>query len=210
MHSRAGLGCLEETFQPQPQVDPDAAMDPRNDEDGNLQHPEVRRGHPKRVKFLRVALLQSELDQRHARGEQVIHQQERNQETQAELGDFGPGPAEVASLIERPQAQDEMRRQSEIKRCRPEGALPDPFLYEQAGFHRSNRYVAEGMVQQVGADVGEQRKPGHQTQRPQRKPAFAVHPAARLRSWRMSRQRPRPLRLAGSPPVHSTNPVRYW
>ena len=47
-------------LQPKPEVNPEAAMDPNDEQKDSLQHPRGRRAHPKFEEFFSIALLRSE------------------------------------------------------------------------------------------------------------------------------------------------------
>src|ERR1700761_1178550 len=88
----------------------------------------------------------------------MMSEQRRYRKAEDELRDFPSSPAIVPSLKKRPEAQGEVRGQRKVKRGRPDQPLPDELLYQQARFHGLDRYIAEGMIRQMAADIGEQRK----------------------------------------------------
>jgi hypothetical protein len=198
------LGALEEWLQAKPQIDPDAAMEPGDDQQRYLQHAIPAPSDPERIQLLSVAFLQAELRQCDSRREQMVHQQERDAKAKRELGHLGPRPAEMTPLVERPQPQAKMRRQRDVKRRGAQNPLPYPFLDQQSGFHHGDRDVAQTVVQQVGPDIGEERQTGDQSQssdgeREAPKYSTVGHWTRALRRQRRCRD------LAGFPPVHAGN-----
>jgi hypothetical protein len=53
-------------------MDPDAAVNPDNQQQNRLQRAEKRREDPEIREFLRIALLESKLAQAHARADHVV------------------------------------------------------------------------------------------------------------------------------------------
>ena len=89
---------FEPRLQPQPEGDAQAAVQPSDDQQRQLDPAKRRRRNPEGIQFLRVALIQSELGERDARHRKMVRQQRRYRETQQELRQFGRRPVQATAL----------------------------------------------------------------------------------------------------------------
>src|ERR1700730_18180573 len=81
---------------------------------------------------------------------------ERNAQTQQQLGNFCDRVAKMPSLIERPQAEREMRRSRGVERGIDDRNSPPPDVEPQPCFHRRVGDVAERVIEEVREDEREQ------------------------------------------------------
>ena len=103
-----GRGALVERFHAQPEIQPDAAVHPGDDQDRRHQ-PGLRRPRdPERIELLRIELFVPEQRLAEPHADDMGDDQRRNAETQHELQRLDRLPAELPALIQRPDAEPGM------------------------------------------------------------------------------------------------------
>ena len=147
---RAGIKRL----QPQPEMDAETAVNPDDQQQDRLQRAGNRRADPEFEQFLRIALFEAELAQRHAGADHMLGQQERDGEAEDELGRLQPRPPEMAPFVERPEAEAHMGQERYIEKRRARRRLPNELLDRKAALHRRDRNVAERVIGEVQRHIG--------------------------------------------------------
>ena len=140
------LHARVERLEPEPEMDPEAAVNPNDQQQNCLQRAEQGREDPEIREYLRISLLEPKLAQSDAGADHVIGQQERNGEAKDELGRLESRPAESAPLVERPEAEAHMRQKRNVEDRRARQRLPDQLLDGEAALHCANRNVAERVI----------------------------------------------------------------
>src|SRR5580700_859976 len=130
-----------ERLEPEPEMDPEAAVNPNDQQQNRLQRAEQGREGPEIREYLRIALLEPKLAERDAGADQVICQQEWDGEAKDELGRLKSRPAESAPLVERPEAEAHMGQKRNVEDQGAWRRLPDQLLDCEAALHRANRNV---------------------------------------------------------------------
>ena len=143
-------------------MDPEAAVNPDDQQEDRLQRAENRCVDPEFEQFLRVSLLEPESAQRHASADEMIGEEEGNRKPEHELRRFEPGPAEMTPRIERPEAEAHMGEERHIKDHRAGRRLPDRLLDDEAVLHRFDRNVAERVIDEMQRHIGEKNEAGRE------------------------------------------------
>ena len=99
-----------------------------------------------------------------------------------------------------------MDRQRCIEHDRAGRRLPDPFLDDEAFFHRGDRDVAERVIDEMGRHIDEQHEAGDEPNLPQagargNRATQQAHPEAQV-------QHVAPRRLPRTPPDRALRPSR--
>src|SRR4029453_12468741 len=105
----------EERPQTQPQIYPDTAVNPGNEQHRDLYHAEIEPYHPQIIQGLPIAFLQPPQLGSEPLAYDMRAKQRRNTETKDELDEFCRFPFEVPALVERPQSERSVDRESGIK-----------------------------------------------------------------------------------------------
>ena len=100
-----------EGLQREPEMDPDAAVNPDDQQQDRLEDPGGRRG-AELVELLRVALVGAEQAEGDPRAEHVVGEQERDRQAEDELRRLEASPAELPPLVERPEAEAHVGQQA--------------------------------------------------------------------------------------------------
>ncbi len=173
----------EEVFHPgvaglqlEPEVEPDAAVEPDDEQQHSLQNSVRRRAGPELEELLVIALVGPEQAQRHARADDMGGEQERNGESERELGRLHPRPAELAPFVERPEAEAQVDRQRRIEKNRPGRRLPDQLLQREAPFHRIDGNISQRMIGVMQRDIDEQDEPAGQPDLAKAEPELPPRP----------------------------------
>ena len=147
----------------QPEVNPDAAVSPHDQQQDRLEEP-GRRRRGKFVELLGVSLVGPEQAERDARAEDMVGEQERDRQAESELGGLHPGPAELAALVERPEAEAQVGQERAVEQDRAGRRLPDELLQRQPSFHRRDGDIPQCVIGIMKRDIGKQDQPAGQTQ----------------------------------------------
>src|ERR1700748_675957 len=106
-------------------MDAEAAVNPHDQQQNGLQDAEHGREHPEHQQLLLISGVEAKLDGGDARAEEGVGQQERNRESENELGRLQARPAESAPLIESPEAEAHMRQKRKVEDRRAGERMPD-------------------------------------------------------------------------------------
>src|SRR5580693_9928645 len=93
------LHARVERLEPEPEMDPEAAVDPNDQQQNCLQRAEQGGEGPEIREYLRISLLEPKLAERDASADHVIGQQEWDGEAKDELGRLESSPTESAPLV---------------------------------------------------------------------------------------------------------------
>ena len=119
--SRRFLHPRIEGLQREPEMDPDAAVNPDHQQQDRLQEPGGRRG-AELVELLRVALVGAEQAQGDPRAEHVVGEQERDVRPRTSCVASRRRPAELPPLVERPEAEAHVGQRARRRERAPPGA----------------------------------------------------------------------------------------
>src|ERR1700722_6184928 len=156
------LHARVERFEPEPEMDPEAAVNPNDQQQNGLQRAEQGREDPEIREYLRVTLLEPKLAQRDAGSDHMIGQQERNGEAEDKLGRLESSPTESAPLVKRPEAEAHVGQKRNVKDHSARRRLPDQLLDSEAALHRANRNVAERVIGEMQRHIDVKHEPGRE------------------------------------------------
>ncbi|MGT2486344.1 hypothetical protein ACU4GA_11115 [Methylobacterium oryzae CBMB20] len=120
-----GRHAPETGFQPQPESQAHAPVDPGHDQDRHLQEAEGRRGDPEGVEFLRVALVEPRGDEGDPGPDDVADEQRRDQQAGDQLQDLGRPPVEEAGRVEGLEPEQQMDHQRAVEQRQADRVEPD-------------------------------------------------------------------------------------
>ena len=147
---------FEKRLQPQPEIEPDAGVRPRHRQQHELHRDHVRPwapiGEQRRCIIGRIAVEHEAAD---AHNSEMTGEQQRNAQAQHELRDLGGRVAKMPPLVERPQAERQMRRSRGVEREIDDRNSPPPDVEPQPCFHGRVGDVAERMIEEMRKDVRE-------------------------------------------------------
>jgi hypothetical protein len=142
--------------EPQPEVQPDAAVDPGHGEDDDLAQARDRIELPEREHHERVGRLRPGHLVRQSGAHHVPHEEGRHQQSQGKLARFPRRHAERAPPVEGPQGEQIVDAERAVEGDGARQAAPDedePVLPRRHGLERDE---PERVVEEVGREVGEE------------------------------------------------------
>ena len=180
--------------QAQPEVETDAAMNPRDQEQHRLAEARPGIHHPEREEQTCIGVLNAEEGIGEAGAHHVGGQQRGHGETEENLGRLPDRHAKGAPTVDEPEAEQPVHDQRAVERdgaerIAPEGEEPFP-----SARHGVERDQTEGVVGEVGEQIkvedeaaAEPERPDPCATRPLRRHLVAIRPAT-------ARSAPRPCR----------------
>jgi hypothetical protein len=164
---RRGIECAPRLriprFQPQPEGDADAAMNPGDQHRRRLHRDQGRTGSECQHRLL-ISIVETEGVVRDRRAEEVQGEQRRDRKAEDQLRAFRDRHPEAVPVVERAHAEREMRDQREQeqdldRRKAPEGEERDP-----PPIHCCQRHQAQRMVEAVGQHIEKEKQAGREPQ----------------------------------------------
>jgi hypothetical protein len=135
---------------PQPQMQPDAAMQPGDDEHRELLDAgDLRITNPVKKKRMSVDRVNVEIAVGKAQAEDMLQHQRRYQQSEREPQCLDPTHPQTAADVERPEGEREVDREGAVECDGADRAAPDPFLHDGAAFHRLPRDVAQAVIEKM-------------------------------------------------------------
>ena len=165
-------GALVERPHPQPEIQPDAAMDP-GDRHDREHHPDpVWRPDPVQEQHLRIEPFMSEQRLAEPDADDMADDQHRHAEAEHELQRLDRLPAELPAFVQRPDAECGMHHARGVEQDRDREELPEQEVPIDPGRERLQRDVAQRMVEEMADQIGEQHHAAGKADLPQ---ADAAH-----------------------------------
>ena len=149
-------GAFVERPQPQPEIKPDAAVDPGDGHDREHHPDPVWRPDPVQEQYLRIEFLMSEQRLAEPDADDMGDDQHRHAEAEGELERLDRLPAELAAFVERPDAEPGVHQARGIEQDRDGKELPERGVEIDAARQRLHRDVAERVVEKMADQIGEQ------------------------------------------------------
>ena len=149
-------GALVERPHPQPEIQPDAAMDPGDGHDREHHPDPVWRPDPVQEQHLRIELFMSVQRLAEPDADDMGDDQHRYAEAERELQRLDRLPAELPAFVERPDAERGMHQARGVEQDRDGEELPERGVQIDAASQRLQRDVAERMVEKMADQIGEQ------------------------------------------------------
>jgi hypothetical protein len=188
--------------QAQPEVDADAPVRPRDEQDDALAQAEIGPEVPEAERHARVRIDLAIQQIGHACAHDVAGEQDGNREPERELGGLPCGHPPGAPPVDRPERRRDVDEEGGVERDGAERIAPEREEPEPSGFHGLERHEAERVVHQVGRDIGEQ-----DTARPEPESAAPSLHARRALAHRWLGARGDHQAIAGLP---ESTPRRAW
>ncbi len=149
-------GAFVERPHPQPEIQPDAAMDPGDDHD-RQHHPDpVWRPDPVQEQHLRIELFMFVQRLAEPDADDMGDDQHRHAEAECELQRLDRLPAELAAFVERPNAERGVHQARGVEQDRDREELPERRVQINPARQRLQRDVAQRMVEKMADQIGEQ------------------------------------------------------
>ena len=158
--------ALVERLHPQPEIKPDAAVDPGHQQDREHQPHLVRPHDPVREKHLRIELLVPEQGLAEPHAGNMGDDQRGNAEAEHELQRLDRLPAKLPALVKRPDAETGMDQRGGVEHDRDREKLPEQHVAVDAVGQRLHRDIAERMVEEMADQIGEQHQPADEADLP--------------------------------------------
>jgi hypothetical protein len=134
-------------------------MRPGDHHEERLPHAARRGLHPEGEEDPRVGVGGIEQLVRDPRAGHVAHEQHRDGEAEGELDGLPQRHAEVPPLVERVQTQAGVDEQRPIEHGGGSRVAPELHKPPAAGLHRVERDQAQGVIEEMGREVGEEHQP---------------------------------------------------
>jgi hypothetical protein len=158
--------ALVERLHPQPEIKPDAAMDPGDQQCREHLPAPVRRRHPKGIELLRIGLFLTEQRPAEPDAGDVGDDQGRDAQAEHELQRLDRLPVKLPALVQRPDAEPGVDQRRAVEHDRDRGKLPERGVVMDADSQRRHRDVAERMVEEMADQIAEQHQPAGQANLP--------------------------------------------
>ncbi len=155
-----------ERFHPEPEIKPDAAVNPRNGQDREHQPHFVRPYDPVRKKHLRIVFFLSEKRLAEPHADNMGYDERRDAQAEHELQRLDRFPAKLPALVERPDPESGVDQCRGIKCDRDREKLPEHDVVIEAGGKRIHRDVAERVVEEMADQIGKQHQAAGETHLP--------------------------------------------
>ena len=169
----------KERPQTQPQIYPDTAVNPGNEQHRDLHHAVIGPYQPQIIQGLPITFLQPPQLGSEPLAYDMRAKQRRNTKTKDELDEFCRFPFEMPALVERPQSERPVDRESGIKQQRSRQAAPQRHMEPKPVLHGGERNIAQRMIDEMTEQIGEKDKAGGETNLPH---ADAAQKCARIKA----------------------------
>ena len=146
----------EKALETQPEIESDAAVRPRHQQQRELHPFHVRARVPIGVEGLGVIQVAPEQRCRRPHAGEVHDQQERNRQPQQKLDDFARLVLELPALVERPQAERPVDNARRIEHEHHRREAPERHVIPEPLLHRRIRNVAECVIREMREQVGKE------------------------------------------------------
>jgi hypothetical protein len=156
-----GLDAIVPGADAQPEMQPDAAVQPDDDQHQALPHSGLR---PEQIEHIDIVVVDAEPEVDAAGADDVGREPERDQQAERDLRRLPGRHAQAATAPELVRDQANVAEQRGIEQQRTGQAAPDRDEGEAPLLHRGERDDAEGMVGQMARDENHQHQAGSQAQ----------------------------------------------
>ena len=149
--------ALVERLHAQPEIKPDAAVDPGNRHDREHQ-PDPRTAPTTQYseQHLRIELFVSVQRLAEPDADDVGDHQRRDAQAQHELERLDRLPAELPAFVQRPDAERGMHQAGGVEQDRDREELPERGVEVDAARQRLHRDIAERVIEKMAEQIGEQ------------------------------------------------------
>ena len=155
-------GALEPGAHPQPEIKPDAAVGPGDQQQRIHLQDLVRPHHPIGIEHLRVELFMAEQGLAEPHAGDVGDDQRGDAQAEHELQRLDRLPAEFPALIQRPDPEAGMNQRGGVEGDRDREELPEHGVVVDPGGQRIHRDIAERMVEEMADQIGKHHQPAGQ------------------------------------------------